>query len=98
MSCTKSTASLKINSERCAGCGMCRSVCPHAVIAIENNKAVVRRLDSCMECGACRMNCPFGAIDVKAGVGCASAIFRGMITGRQPTCGCSCDSGPEACC
>jgi hypothetical protein len=42
-----------------------------------------------MECGACTNNCEFGAIEVKAGVGCAAAVIRGMISGGEPECGCS---------
>jgi len=31
--------------------------------------------DTCMECGACARNCPTEAITVRAGVGCATAVF-----------------------
>lgn len=97
----KGVSSLAIEEEFCTGCGFCIQVCPHAVIALEDRKAFVRERDACMECGACKRNCPFGAISVEAGVGCANAILRGMLTGRETTCGCSCDgtsaSGSECC-
>lgn len=92
------TTSLRIDPDRCAGCGMCLNVCPHAVIAIEEGKAIARAPERCMECGACRMNCPLGAIAVQAGVGCAQAILRGMLGGKAPSCGCSCGDEAGACC
>ncbi len=91
-------ASLQIDPERCTGCGICTEVCPHRVLATENRKAVIRDLDACMECGACRRNCPTEAIAVQPGVGCAYAIFRGMLTGTAPECGCGCDTGNTNCC
>jgi len=81
-------ATLQIDSEKCNGCAACTHVCPHGVIEMRARKAVIRARDACMECGACRMNCPEAAIEVEAGVGCAHAIIRGMITGSPPQCGC----------
>ena len=54
---------------------MCTQVCPHGVFVLEGKKASVTDADLCMECGACAMNCPAGAIEVEAGVGCASAVI-----------------------
>lgn len=84
------------NRERCTGCGRCVEVCPHEVFTATNGKADVVDRDACMECGACAKNCPFGAVTVDAGVGCASAVIRGMITGGPPDCSCSGDGSP--CC
>jgi len=87
-------ASLELAADMCTGCGMCLEVCPHGVFELRDKKAVIVDLDLCMECGACEMNCRFGALSVNEGVGCASAIIKGMITGGEPTCGC--DSGGGA--
>lgn len=70
-------------------------VCPHAVFADVSGEKKVRVTDHdlCMECGACVQNCAFGALDVDYGVGCAAAIINSMITGGEPSCDCSGDSG-----
>lgn len=90
----KNVATLKLNPDKCVGCGMCVTVCPHGVFELSGGKAKIADLDSCMECGACLKNCAFGAITVSPGVGCASAIIKGLLTGSEPTCDCS---GGECC-
>ncbi len=92
------TASLELSSDLCVGCGMCIEVCPHGVFAIENKKAVILDSDRCMECGACVGNCAFGALKVDKGVGCAAAVINGMISGSEPTCGCSGGDKKSNCC
>ena len=83
----KNVVTLDYNEEKCIGCGLCPEVCPHAVFAMEGRKAKVIDRDRCMECGACAKNCPVDAISVHAGVGCAGAIIRGLLTGTEPSCG-----------
>lgn len=90
----KNVATLKLDAEECVGCGMCVNVCPHSVFEIHEGKAKIVDLDGCMECGACLKNCAFSAISVSPGVGCASAIIKGFLTGTKPTCDCS---GGECC-
>lgn len=68
---------LEMASEKCIGCGFCQIVCPLRVIEIENRKAIIQHAQHCIECGACMSNCPTSAVTVKAGVGCAQAIFNG---------------------
>lgn len=88
---------LEFFPEKCTGCFRCVEVCPHQVFLINGGKAVIGDKDLCMECGACMINCAFGAISVNAGVGCASAIINGMITGGEPSCDCSSGS-TDSCC
>jgi NAD-dependent dihydropyrimidine dehydrogenase PreA subunit len=85
----KNTATLKLDEEKCMGCGMCVNVCPHRVFKLNEGKANIMDLDACMECGACSKNCAFSAISVSPGVGCAAAIIKGMLTSSEPTCDCS---------
>ncbi len=92
----KNVVTLQFAEEKCTGCGMCADVCPHGVFAMDDRKARIAERDACMECGACENNCPFGAITVKAGVGCAAAVIRGIVTGKEPSCGCS-EGGGECC-
>lgn len=54
-----------INLEACTGCGLCRTVCPNDVFAIEGHKALIT--DSrCIACGHCQAICPTEAIMVTA--------------------------------
>ncbi len=81
---------LVLDSGLCNGCGRCEEVCPHAVFAIENRKALVVNRDACMECGACGMNCVTGAISVSAGVGCAAAVISAIRRGDGSAASCDC--------
>lgn len=96
----KDVVTLKLDEERCTGCGMCLEVCPHEVFKMNTGHVEIRNRDACMECGACSRNCPFEAISVKTGVGCAAAVI-GVMLGRtdQPCCGPS-DNGKKGatCC
>ena len=80
---------LKLDPEKCNGCGMCVKVCPHAVFEMADKKAKIVDRDFCMECGACAMNCSEEAVSVRAGVGCAAGIIQGILRNTEPTCGCS---------
>ena len=92
----KNVVTLKLDVNRCIGCGMCLEVCPHHVFKMDSGKVQIQNLDGCMECGACARNCPVEAINVRAGVGCAAAIVAGKLRGTVPCCG-SFD-GDSPCC
>ena len=51
---------VKVESDKCNGCGECVSACPLDAIVIKDGKAVVD--DSCAECGACIDVCPNKAL------------------------------------
>ena len=65
----KDVVTLRLNQDKCVGCGMCTVVCPHAVFELDQKKAHIVDFNACMECGACVNNCPSKAISVSPGVG-----------------------------
>lgn len=84
----RDVVSLRLDQERCTGCGMCVEVCPHAVLVKENGRARIDSRDSCMECGACARNCPVDAISVTPGVGCAAAVINAALGRQASSCCC----------
>lgn len=82
-------ATIQVDRQRCVGCAMCMTVCPHQVFEMQEKKAEIVDRDGCMECGACAMNCPVEAIQLKPGVGCASLIISRWLKSRNiPVGGC----------
>ncbi|MCQ2523998.1 MAG: nitroreductase family protein [Lachnospiraceae bacterium] len=53
-----------IDSEKCIGCGLCKSDCVGFDIEIVDGKAVARGA-SCIGCGHCEAICPKGAIHIE---------------------------------
>lgn len=101
-------STLRLDEERCIGCGLCLEVCPHGVFSLNPaagvsavaaaeapgaGKAAIVAREACMECGACARNCPTGALSVRPGVGCAVAVLNGLRRGGSPDCGCGEESG-----
>lgn len=52
-----------IDREKCNGCGLCGRVCPHGLLTVEGDAALVAG-EGCMGCGHCRAVCPQGAVTV----------------------------------
>lgn len=53
---------IKIDQEKCNGCGACATACHEGAIDMVNGKAVLTREDYCDGLGDCLPNCPTGAI------------------------------------
>ena len=79
----KNVATLELRPEGCAGCGRCVEVCPHQVFELAGKQVRIVDRDACMECGACARNCPTAAIEVDAGVGCASGLINEWLRERN---------------
>ena len=90
----RNVTTLSFNADQCVGCGRCTEVCPHGVFDMDEGRARIVDKDGCIECGACALNCPVNAIEVNAGTGCALAIIKGWLTGKEP----ACDYGDGDCC
>jgi ferredoxin len=88
----KDVVTLKLDDEKCIGCGMCLLVCPHAVFSLTNGKVDIVNRDACMECGACAQNCPVNALQVHAGVGCATAVINSALGRKNSSCCCTIDA------
>lgn len=65
-------ASVKIDSEKCKGCGICISVCPKKVLGFDkdtiNGKGyspAAQLLQGCIGCAACAKMCPDTVIIVE---------------------------------
>ncbi len=61
------------NEEICKGCGLCVTVCPKKIVALDQGKlnkkgynpAGVTDIEKCIGCAFCAMICPDCAIEVK---------------------------------
>lgn len=53
---------IKINEEKCNGCGLCANACHEGAIAMQDGKAKLIRDDYCDGLGNCLPVCPTGAI------------------------------------
>ncbi|RJP67002.1 MAG: 4Fe-4S ferredoxin [Candidatus Abyssobacteria bacterium SURF_17] len=78
---------MKIDEEKCVGCGNCVSFCTMGVIRIENGLAVVNE-DECVECNTCYRCCESEGLNptlVRA-LRKLFAVFRLRYDGRIDVC------------
>ena len=54
---------VKVDLDKCTGCGSCAEVCPTEAITIENDKAKVDE-NECVDCGTCIEECQAEALSV----------------------------------
>ena len=55
---------VKVDVEKCTGCGTCVDTCPVDVFEINDEKSVVVNNDECLVCRACEVQCPESAIEI----------------------------------
>lgn len=55
---------LKVDTEKCTGCGECEESCTFEAIFVKDGKAVVDQ-DACTMCGICVNGCPEGALELQ---------------------------------
>lgn len=53
---------MRVNPEKCIGCGSCIAHCPVDAIRFEQGKAFIDK-SICIQCGMCASICPVEAID-----------------------------------
>ena len=56
---------IKINEEKCTGCGLCVPACAEGALQIIDGKAKVVSEKFCDGLGACIGKCPVGALTVE---------------------------------
>lgn len=56
---------VKIDADKCNGCGACASACHEGAIGMINGKAVLLKEDYCDGLGNCLPACPTGAITIE---------------------------------
>ncbi len=83
---------VKIDEEKCTGCGLCASACHENAIVMENGKAHLLRDDFCDGFGDCLPACPADAITIEERESAAydpqAVEMRKQILAHQTSGGC----------
>jgi adenylylsulfate reductase subunit B len=78
--------SIRINREKCRGCGKCRNVCPGNLLHKDDGGKTVNLYPrDCWGCTACLKECSFGAISffLGADLGGRGTILRTTYDGEK---------------
>ena len=73
---------LKIDTDKCVGCGACVDVCPHGAISVQNSIAVIDQ-KLCRQCENCAVACPADAVYVLEPVYAQSGKGGDEMRGRR---------------
>jgi len=55
---------IKVDLNKCTGCGTCVDVCPVGVFELRDEKSTAVKVDECLICRVCETECPENAIEV----------------------------------
>jgi NAD-dependent dihydropyrimidine dehydrogenase PreA subunit len=55
---------VKVDKDKCTGCGTCVETCPMEVFEIKDEKSVPVKPEECIVCRACEVQCPEEAIQI----------------------------------
>jgi len=77
---------IKIDEEKCTGCGLCVNACHEKAIAIVNGKAKLVREDYCDGLGNCLPVCPTNAIGFEHKNTMVNIIRKPAEKNESPVC------------
>ena len=55
---------IKVEVEKCTGCGTCVDTCPVGVYEVKDGKSTPVKVSECLVCRACETQCPSACIEV----------------------------------
>ncbi len=91
---------IKINEDRCTGCGICIDACSEGALALVDGKAMLIREDYCDGLGNCLPVCPEDAIEFEVREAPGFVNPHVNPSHQEPSCGsqnvaCGCEDRPS---